>query len=361
MHEQALSSVSSLHQTIIGQYSCGHSLTVAMGDARIRLVTNSTELVAVLRDYFDGFLSGDTSDADCVIHAIEGKTDLFDPFTFTIKEPDPGKTKIKEEFVDLPDGRIVRKRLTGMVFLLGDETHCAIGPCVENYNQVVNFINNRYIQYMLRRKCLLFHAAGVSVDGNGIMLAGFSGKGKSTLAMHLVSSGVDFVSNDRMLFDRNNGEPVMYGVAKLPRINPGTIINNPDLHPIIPDHKQNEYAELEPHELWYLEEKYDAHINELFGRGRFKLSSRVRALVILNWDRDAQGMSFTKIDLANRPDLFPAFMKSPGLFYLPDRLQPAPEYSEKTYSEYLSECDIYEVTGCVDFDAATECCNDLMQ
>ena len=68
-----------------------------------------------------------------------------------MKTPDPGKTKIKEEYVDLDDGRIVRKRLTGMLFVFGGGQNVAVGPCGANLNQVINFINNRYIEWLLCR------------------------------------------------------------------------------------------------------------------------------------------------------------------------------------------------------------------
>lgn len=43
------------------------------------------------------------------------------------EEPDPGKSKVKEEYADFPDGRLVRKRLTGMVFVFGEGDHLAMG------------------------------------------------------------------------------------------------------------------------------------------------------------------------------------------------------------------------------------------
>ena len=64
-------------------------------------------------------------------------------------------------------------------------------------------------------------------------MAGFSGAGKSTLALHVMSLGATFVSNDRVMVAEtpanDSGAPMMYGVAKHPRINPGTAMNNPDL------------------------------------------------------------------------------------------------------------------------------------
>ena len=64
-----------------------------------------------------------------------------------LKDPKPGKSKIKEEYGDLEGNRLVCKRLTGMVFVFGGETNLALGPCLVNSNLVVNFINNSRIQW----------------------------------------------------------------------------------------------------------------------------------------------------------------------------------------------------------------------
>ena len=53
----------------------------------------------------------------------------------------------------------MRKRLTGMVFLMADGLNLAVGPCLANVNQVVNFVNSRYIEHLLRSGGLLCHAS----------------------------------------------------------------------------------------------------------------------------------------------------------------------------------------------------------
>ncbi len=130
------------------------------------------------------------------------------------KKPDPGKSKIKEEYAEIEGGRIVRKRFAGMHFIFGGELHVAIGPCLENPNRIVAFINNRFIALKLNEGCLLGHAAGLAPGG-------FFGAGKSTLALHLMSRGVTFISSDPLIVTQNcAGGLKMFGVAKLPRVKP---------------------------------------------------------------------------------------------------------------------------------------------
>ena len=225
----------------------------------------------------------------------------------SIKEPDPGKTKIKEEYANLADGRIVKKRLTGMVFVFGGDRHVALGPCVSNDNQVVNFINNRFIEFLIKGGCLLFHAAGIAWKGRGLAISGFSGTGKSTLALHIMRSGTDFISNDRVLVERSVQQLTMYGVAKMPRVNPGTVLHNDLLRSVIPAVERRKFEALPREELWNLEHKYDAIIDECFGLEKFKLSCPMTGLVVLNWKRMDAPCDVRPVNLNRRRDLLPRF------------------------------------------------------
>jgi HprK-related kinase B len=223
-------------------------------------------------------------------------------------------------------------------------------------NQVVNFINNRHIQWALCRGCLLGHAAGVIVNGRGLAMAGFSGSGKSTLALHLMSRGAVFVSNDRLMVERNEDAVRMYGVAKLPRINPGTALNNPHLKKIISAEEMERFQAMSEAELWDLEYKYDAPIDELFGPDRFVLQAPMFGLVILNWRRGGGPLKVDKVDLRERRDLLPAFMKSAGLFFTPDGACRSTPPTESSYLDMLSACKVWEMSGGADFDGAARHC-----
>lgn len=53
---------------------------------------------------------------------------------------------------------------------------------------------------------LIFHAAGLSLDGNGLILCGKSGSGKSTLTAWLTASGFQYLSDEVISLPLNGGE-----------------------------------------------------------------------------------------------------------------------------------------------------------
>jgi HprK-related kinase B len=331
-----------------------HSFLLSFGDCVTQVRTNSKSLAEVLKNYFDTFRT-EEEPPHIVVTAYEAPVPSL-PHRFVTKPPDPGKTNIKEEFVELEEGRMVRKRLTGMVFVFGPGHNLAVGPCLANYNQVVNFINNRYIEWRLNNGCLLGHAAGVLWNGRGLGLAGFSGMGKSTLALHLLSRGITFLSNDRLMIEKTGDKLVMHGVAKQPRINPGTALNNPDVAGILSDKERSAFAALPEDELWNLEHKYDVPIQQCFGPNRFVLTGPMNGLVILNWNRTTQPLSVNRVDSGERTLLLQAFMKPAGLFYLPADAGRTHDPSVEEYLETLANCPVIELTGGTDFDRAADAC-----
>lgn len=311
--------------------------------------SNSEKVINIITDYYKNFIVS-PPEKSTIIDLAQNGIQFFD-VEFKSKPLDFRKTEIKEEYFDMPDGRCVRKILTGMVFIFGEKTNLALGDCIKNSNQIINFINNRYIQKMLDEDCLLLHSSAVSFSDQGLAISGFSGSGKSTLALHLVSKGFDFISNDRVLCKVRNDKPVIYGVAKYPRINPGTIINNADLRRAFETDDFCLYEKMSKNILWQYEKKHDVVIENVFGNNRFKTDCRLKSLVILNWScNSSEKTSITKIDIKKRKDLYPAFMKSPGLFYL-EREKPS---TDSSYLEILTRCNNFETTGKADFDIAAD-------
>jgi HprK-related kinase B len=340
-------------------YPATCELRLAFDGVAVLVISNSRGLNAMLEDYFREFVAApeDGFTPDFVITAHEGTAPAVDG-AFTEKKPDPGKTKVKEEYVNCGDGRLVRKRFTGMLFAFTRAEHLAVGECGRNCNQIVNFINSRLIAYRLDRGCYLGHAAAVAFQGKGIALCGFSGMGKSTLALFLMNEGCTFVSNDRVLL--SGDLPVrLYGVPKHPRVNPGTALHNDALRHIVDREDRERFSALSPARLWSLEHKYDAFIGQCYGPGRFALQAPFSGLAVLNWRREGGTTRFAEVYPPCRLDLVRAFIKDSGLFYAPYKAETSSAPSPETCAARLAQAPMLEITGGVNFAAAARACLDF--
>jgi len=355
----ALPTLSQLTAPYLSGAEVPHEVRIDLGGCAVLVRTDDLALARELEHYFQEFLCA--ADEGAIVITALDRAPVALGLPYQVKTPDPGKTKIKEEFCDLPDGRVVRKRLTGLVFLFGGGNNLVLGPCRENANQVINFVNNRFIERMLNQGCQLGHAAGVLLAGRGLALAGFSGMGKSTLAMRLMSLGTAFVSNDRLLVSREDAGLRMLGVPKQPRVNPGTLLNNQDLAWMLDAGERSELLALPPESLWQLERKYDALIVDCFGPGKFILKAPLNGLVILNWRHDGGPALVRRVSFAERPELLAAFMKETGLFYLPEGEGVGLDRGASAYAALLDAADVIEIAGGVDFDRAAAACKEYLE
>jgi HprK-related kinase B len=192
-------------------------------------------------------------------------------------------------------------------------------------------------------------------------IAGFSGRGKSTLALHLMSKGATFVSNDRVMVEKTKAGLLMHGVAKQPRINPGTALSNPDLVGIVSETERRRLESLSEGELWALEDKYDAPVDQCFGPERFVLEAPMNALVVLEWNRDKEPLVIEQVDPAKHSDLLSAFRKERGLFYLSDDGYGRTHNPIGEYADLLRDCPVVRMAGGIDFEKAADACLGLLE
>ena len=331
---------------------------LTLDNCTIEIKCSSEALKTELTRYFLPLLNTPHGRVKIYIQVIDGPAPKVN-CPLMPQKPGPGKTKIKEEWAPLDLGRVVRKVNSGIIMVFGGDQNLVSGPCLDYPNQVINFINNRFIEYKLNKGALLGHAAAVFSNGLGIAVAGFSGMGKSTLALHLMNVGADFVSNDRLVMDNAGDQLVMSGVAKWPRINPGTALNNPSLCGVLTAREQADYKQLPREALWRLEHKYDVMIDQCYGPDRFRLNAPLDRLVLLNWQLGAGPMKSEEISLGHHRPLLQAIMKDTGLFYLPENGLPQ-NPSEDQYFDLLSSCRTLVLSGGADFEQATRAIMDWL-
>jgi hypothetical protein len=69
---------------------------------------------------------------------------------------------------------------------------------------------------------LIVHGAAAVVDGSGLVLAGPKKSGKTTLLVHLLSRGAQFVANDRVVVTVDAVPPAMRGLPTIVAVRAGT-------------------------------------------------------------------------------------------------------------------------------------------
>lgn len=334
-------------------------LALKISDCRLNIHSNSKALIEKLHHYFShcNVISNHGS-ADIDIIAIETKAPELN-IKFIDWQREPGKTGRKDEYYELQDARVVRKVRTGMVFLQSEAKRIAAGPCIEYDNQVINFINSQYMNWLQQRDWLICHASGLSYQDKGLAIAGFSGGGKSTLMLDMMNDPlISYITNDRLFIKSSDNQTDMTGIPKLPRINPGTITGNPVLHSLLDKEELNHYLAMEKEQLWDIEEKYDVFIKQLYGEKRIHKFSQLEAFIILNWQRQSdEPVKLTQINLQERRDLLKAIMKPSGPFYQDTQgnfQKDELELDEEAYLTMLAGVKIYEAHGGIDFSQLSQ-------
>lgn len=342
-----------------GSPLCDDALYLRVGQCTLRVLSNSAQLLALLRDYFAHVVSTAVT-PDIEVIAIErAGPDLGVAFTDWKREP--GKSGRKDAYLDIPAGRLLLKVRTGMLFLQSEQYRIAAGPCLRYDSQLINFINAQYMNWLQQRSWLICHASALVRHGRGFAIAGLSGGGKSTLMLKLLDEdSVSYMTNDRLFIKRESATTQAIGIPKLPRINPGTIIHNAKLQHLIDPQQREELLKLPPQALWELEDKYDVHVENIYGSGRIVQQAPLSAFLILNWQRDStRALQLAPVDLASRRDLLAAIMKSPGPFYQyadGSFYRDDTPFDEQAYVDALEGVRIFEASGRVDFAALTERC-----
>ena len=345
-------------QLLEGHELADKTLHLDLDGYGITIRSNSEKLLIHLEQYFSHVVADGSADIEVICVDSEVIDSGFD---FIDWKREPGKSGRKDDYYDLEDARLVLKVRTGMLFLQHEKHRMAVGPCNEYDNQVINFINAQYMNWLQQNHALICHASGLVVNNRCMAMAGFSGGGKSTLMLHMMDDdNVHYLTNDRLFLARKDNMIEAMGIPKLPRINPGTIVNNPRLKPILSEQRCEELLALPKEELWHLEEKYDVDVEQVYGRGKIVTRQRMDSFLILNWSfKSDVACEISEVNIVERAELLKAVMKSPGPFYqFSDGrfFQDTMALPEADYMDYLQDLTVFEATGKVDFEHASHFC-----
>jgi HprK-related kinase B len=289
--------------------SPGHSAVhVRFGDVGVQVSLADAALRDRLSAYFRPFVSqnGVAREPDLVVRAShESQT----------PEPPglrPWDGRGKESFADRGGRRVIRKDRTGVVIAGRGALWTIRGDLRRNFNQLVNLVCTVYGMSILDRGGAMIHASAAVLDGRAVAIAGQSGSGKSSVAVRLLERGFDFLTNDRLIMVPQRGGLVGYGLPKLPRINPGTLLAGSKTRDLVTAEKRRTYERMPREELWRLEEKHDLDVQATLGR-RWVLSAPLDVIYVLKRD-PGQPARVTRLNAGQAVEALRAVAKSFGAF-----------------------------------------------
>jgi HprK-related kinase B len=349
--------VSSL-AALIAPFETPHTLDLGLADVPIRVLSNDLEIHSRLARYYAPYLIQATGRPRFVVSLIQGRPPGQGDFRDIVR---PGGRRVKESIRNANGGRLILKRATRVLMGLLPDRAFAVGDLRTNLNQGINLINAVYAKAILRRGHVLFHASAVSWLGQSVVLAGPPGAGKSTTALHCVEQGFRFVSNDRVLAKLRGSAVQVLGYPKQPRVNPGTLLTHPRLVSLLSPEDRAALGAMPPDDLWHLERKSDVDLDAVYGPGTVDLAARMRALVLLRWQRHGGDVRMRPLEVSEALSQLPLFYKDLGAFDLDlEPGAPAPDDAERRYRSLLTRVTLVDVTGSPDFGRLVKLVSDLV-
>jgi HprK-related kinase B len=338
----------SLPEALVGDASATHVLGLRVAGVGLEVATNDADVWAALRRYYAPWVASVTA-PEASVRLLQGQPDARGRFIDLVRAD--GR-RVKEAVQEIDGGRLILKRATGVVMGLGAGHAFAIGDLRANLNQAINLVNACYAKLVLGRGHVLLHAAGVSLDGRAVVLAGPPGAGKSSAALHLVDGGFRFLSNDRVLSRAEGGRVQALGYPKQPRVNPGTLLGHPRLSALLKPEERATLGAMDPAALWALESKRDVDLDAIYGPGTVALQAEMQALVLLRWRRDGDGLRLDRLAPGAALERLEVFRKDLGAFDL-DRVPGAPPTVAELdgYRALVATVPVFEIAGRVDFRA----------
>ena len=349
--------VEAIANRLRGDVDLGYRFVISIQGFTIGVSSNSEALIQQLTSYFS-HLVVNAERWDCQVEAIEGSIDLSDE-GWTDWPREAGKSGRKEAYIDGENFRLIHKIKTGIYLLQSSGGVIIRGHCSANDNQVINAINAQFLNHRQHQGDQLCHASACQLGDTVAAFAGFSGGGKSTLMLHCLDAPeLSYLSNDRLLLERRADTTIARGIPKLPRVNPGTIVNDFNLRSMLNSEELARYEELPANELWDLEDKFDVRVDQVYGQHRLAEQGNLGLLCILNWQRNSEeDTEVRSVIIEQRADLLAAVMKSSGPFYLDidgSPLSPNNAPIPERYLHALAPVDVYEISGRIDFQAAKD-------
>ncbi len=259
-----------------------HEVFLRLRDVSVCVKTDCPPLVDRLSSYFHSYIHPVPGKHSYTVYACLGEAHI--DATLLRDVPRTGGKSPKESYYDTPTGRVVVKKRTGLVVFSTSSARYVIGDVLKHFNQVVNAIEQLYIEHYHDAGLVLLHAAAVAdANGRGVLISSASGVGKSSAALATLERGFHFLSNDRVLLQAAEDETRVIGIPKKPRINPGTALALPSLQQLLAEQERARYLAMDRAVLWRLERKLDVDVDAVYGEGTTVLDAPLVLIFLLEW------------------------------------------------------------------------------
>lgn len=146
---------------------------------------------------------------------------------------------------DPPDGEVLYFGVPDVVFIrFADRARLLCAPAAGTIRMAMRpdplarwaashaLFTLAFIECLKRRGRFSLHAAGLALDGRGILVAGTSGSGKSTTAIALLRGGFGFLADDTVFLTSGPGPLTVLGFADEIDVTSETIGLFPELSPL---------------------------------------------------------------------------------------------------------------------------------
>ncbi len=252
-------------------------------DVVVEVRANDERVLRELDEYYQAFLCTDChAKADHVVYALH-LPDAKTQERMRDFRRSEGGGRIKEEFCDLFEGRLVRKKRTLVEIFFDGRHNLIFGNLNEDsFKQLVRFINVVYSRHYLTRKgYMLWNAGAVSRSGKAVAFAARPGMDKDAVVAAFLSGGYDFVSHDRLMVKtRDEAQPHLLGYPSQPIFSAASLLVSPRLRSLLGLRPEN-LASMTNEDLQ--EKRYEVDVASLYGPNRFRLQADLCCMYLLQW------------------------------------------------------------------------------
>ncbi len=261
----------------------------------LKFLTNSQDLYNLVRAYHAAFVADETqTPANSTVYAIHAPELQSHHMMRDFSRVERGQ-KIKEEFADIYEGRLVRKKRTGVEMFFDGHNHLIYGSLTDNLHQVNNFINVVYSRhYLVQKGYLLWNAAAFSsgFENDGVVaFAGLEGPGLSSAIMRFLERGYGFCTFDRLMIKAEGDQVNVLGYPTLPAVNAAMLLGNPNLTKMLSPAEIEKLEAIPKSQLMHSQQRYYVDVARLFGKQKYRIRGALKALYLLKWTTDRSQQS----------------------------------------------------------------------